>query len=138
MIFLRTTNAAAVPDSMRSLGKHGDKISFHHHGDLFTRFQECPDGGEDFDIFPVATILNFQRQFMACKNFDANSSFGGTLHGIVPAAMENNKIGDDEASVESAPSHSFDLDIPILNDSQNSAANKFLTSTEKEIQIIQG
>ena len=138
-MLLRATYAAAVPDSMHRFGNHGDKISFHQYGNQFTSLCECPDGGEAFEIFPVATILNFQRQFVACENFQGNSSFGGALHGMVPEAVENDKIG----AVHSVLPFSLDVDIPLLgipllNDSQSSAANKFLTSTAKEIQIIQG
>jgi hypothetical protein len=81
--------------------KEGDRLTFDVYGS-----HEVSEG-VDLEMHFVTSILNFQRQFLACKLHNENSQFGGEILG-------NRPVEDDEgqyATSASVSNHAFDSNI---------------------------
>lgn len=87
---------------------------------------------ENFDMYFLASILNFQRQFRALFDVNENENFGRSLLGHTPA------LQDSVAQVDETQSTDKNILVPVLNPSQDKAAIGFLSSTQDTISIVQG
>ncbi|KAG7348918.1 DNA helicase [Nitzschia inconspicua] len=86
---------------------------------------------DQLEIVPVSSILNYQRQYTACKEESLDEVLGNELLG---------KKNDSSAAVEGQPwaNSSLDIDIPHLNVTQEKAAKEFVQGIAPKINIVQG
>jgi len=112
------------------------------------------------EMYAVTSILNFQRQYAACKIPSSNSSFQDELLGKAsqvsckkPDVIEDentcttssteNRGGfgisnsADDADETDAAQH-IQIEIPTLNEAQQKAADDFLSADDHRIRIVQG
>jgi hypothetical protein len=105
--------------------RYGDKLLFSVY---CRRFELEVD--QSVEIFPVCSILNYQRQYVACKNESLEQVLQNELLG---------KRKDSEITARrAAPVESLDIDIPPLNVVQEKAADNFLCASDQMIHIVQG
>jgi len=122
--------------------KTGDKLSFLAFDHKLDR--EWDIGG-DLEMYFVTSILNFQRQFAACKIAEHNADFGEELWGKAPATEDECAIravsrenDTCDSGIDCVVNTNDKIDIPLLNDAQQKATNDFLSNNGKRIRIVQG
>ncbi|CAB9522121.1 Regulator of nonsense transcripts 1 [Seminavis robusta] len=102
--------------------RRGDRMTCFLYG-------ACNDG-DDLEMQPLVSILNYQRQFTACRQGGDSSDFDGALFGRF-----NHET---ECSPPSEDLNDTAIVVPSLNQSQQLAADDFIFARDKRIMIAQG
>jgi hypothetical protein len=103
----------------------GDQLSFI----VYNQSNELEEN-QSVEMFPVCSILNYQRQYTACKDENLEGVFQNELLGErkIPGIAER----------EAADLESLNFSIPSLNVSQEKAADDFIYAKDQKIHIVQG
>ena len=115
----------------------GDKIAF------FTYDGNCSDlvwrWNEKMEVFVVGSVLNFQRQYIACQLLRETLTPSPLMNEIMGTSITKEEAGSDPAmSVAVSAPTSANIDLPVLNDAQEQAAREFLFSRDRLLHIVQG
>ena len=108
--------------------------------------------GDIFEMYFVTSILNFQRQFTACKLHNKNSMFRGEILGkylpedvegqgpnfIAPRSGDCTVPGVETKKSEDVKKRETNIVIPALNESQQKAVDAFVSDEKRMIHIVQG
>lgn len=116
-----------VPRSMsgEQHWRKGDQLKFF----LYHNPNRISDD-DSLEILPVASILNFQRQYTACTE--------EVLEGILNNELLGNKKPGENNAANALPTSQLDIDIPPLNPAQEAAAKEFLYGVAAKVHTVQG
>ena len=114
----------------------GDEVAV-----MVYRKDDIPLETEDIGMFVVCSVLSYQRQFTALSRQLA-TTFGGSLMGNISPTSDSS--GENIGGPASALAEMKELieqskiNIPPMNDVQQTAVQEYLSSPKDTIRIIQG